>query len=122
MSLFPDIGVAGHGVNNGLDPDGSALQKVIAKNLFQESDRWADARLSCSYCNYTLLFALTATKAPRRAAEVLGGPLAPQGTPSARTAEETKRNGRFRAALVARCRHMWAGRPLGGLRASATAL
>ena len=83
---------------------------------------WADARLSCSYCNYTLLFALTATKAPRRAAEVLGGPLAPQGTPSARTAEETKRNGRFRAALVARCRHMWAGRPLGGLRASAAAV
>ena len=83
---------------------------------------WADARLSCSYCNYTSLFALTATTAPRRAAEVLGGPLAPQGTPSARTAEETKRNGRFRAALVARCRHMCAGRPLGGMRASAAAV
>ena len=44
MSLFPDIGVAGHGANNGLDPDGSALQKVIAKNLFQESDRGAPFR------------------------------------------------------------------------------
>ena len=83
---------------------------------------WVNARLSCSYCNYTSLFALTATTAPRRAAEVLGGPLAPQGTPSARTAEETKRNGRFRAALVARCRHMCAGRPLGGMRASAAAV
>ena len=41
MSLFPDIGVAGYGATNGFDPDGEALQKVIAKNMFQESDRGA---------------------------------------------------------------------------------
>ena len=34
MSLFPDIGVAGYGATNGFDPDGGALQKVIAKNMF----------------------------------------------------------------------------------------
>ena len=44
MSLFPDIGVAGHGASNGLDPDGTALQKVIAKNMFRESDRGAPFR------------------------------------------------------------------------------
>ena len=42
--MFPDIGVAGHGEKNGLDPDGGALQKVIDKNLFQESDRGAPFR------------------------------------------------------------------------------
>ena len=44
MSLFPDIDVAGHGARNGLDPDGGALQKVIAKNMFQEADRGAPFR------------------------------------------------------------------------------
>ena len=44
MSLFPDIGVAGYGATNGFDPDGEALQKVIAKNMFQESDRGAPFR------------------------------------------------------------------------------
>ena len=51
--------------------------------------------------------AVTAAKAPVYAGASLGGPTTPQGTPSARTAEETKGNGRFRAVLVvARCRHM----------------
>ena len=81
-----------------------------------------DARLSRSSCDYTSIFALTATKGPRRPAEVLDVPLAPQGTPSARTAKETKGNGGFRAVLVARYREMRAGRPLAGLRASAAAV
>ena len=81
-----------------------------------------DAACSYSCCNYTSLFALTATTAPRRPAEVLDVPLAPQGTPSARTAKETKGNGGFRAVLVARYREMRAGRPLAGLRASAAAV
>ena len=65
-----------------------------------------DAPLSCSSCDYTSIFALTATKGPPRPAEVLDAPLAPQGTPSARTAKETKGNGGFRAVLVARYREM----------------
>ena len=81
-----------------------------------------DARCSYSCCNYTSLFALAVTTAPRRPAEVLDVPLAPQGTPSARTAKETKGNGGFRAVLVARYREMRAGRPLAGLRASAAAV
>ena len=44
MSLFPNIGVAGHGVHEGLDPNKGALQRVIANNLFQESDRGASFR------------------------------------------------------------------------------
>ena len=46
MSMSPDIGVAGHDWHwhGGLDPDGSALQKVIANNLFKESDRGAPFR------------------------------------------------------------------------------
>ena len=44
MSLFPNIGVDGYGASNGLDPDGGALQKVIAKNMFQEADRGAPFR------------------------------------------------------------------------------
>ena len=44
MSMFPDIGVAGHDWHGGLDPDGSALQKVIANNLFKESGRGAPFR------------------------------------------------------------------------------
>ena len=39
MPLFPSISVAGHGANNGLDPDGGALQEVIARNLFKEPGR-----------------------------------------------------------------------------------
>ena len=49
MSLFPDIDVAGHGARNGLDPDGGALQKVIAKNMFQESDRGAPFRRKLAF-------------------------------------------------------------------------
>ena len=37
-----------------------------------------------------------------------GGPLVPQDTPSARTAEGTKGNGRFRAVLAASYRQTWA--------------
>ena len=44
MSLFPSIGVAGHSAEDGLNPDGGALQKVIGKNLFKESDRGAPFR------------------------------------------------------------------------------
>ena len=44
MSLFPSIGVAGHSAEDGLNPDGGALQKAIGKNLFKESDRGAPFR------------------------------------------------------------------------------
>ena len=92
-------------------PQASRKRKQCTRKLLWAREQhsraqWADAPLSRSYCDYTSLLALTATKAPLRPAEVLGSPLAPQGTPSPRTAEETKGNGRFRAVLVARCRHM----------------
>ena len=76
--------------------------------------RQVNAQVSCSSCNYTSLPALTATKARRCPAEVLDAPPAPQGTPSARTAGETKGNGRFRAVLAASYRHMWARGSLAG--------
>eukprot|EP00935_MAST-01C_sp_MAST-1C-sp1_P000116 g116.t1 len=44
MSLFPSIGVAGHSAEDGLNPDGGALQEVIGKNLFKELDRGAPFR------------------------------------------------------------------------------
>ena len=44
MSLFPNIGVVGHGMHEGLDPNKGALQRVIANNLFRESDRGASFR------------------------------------------------------------------------------
>ena len=70
---------------------------------------------------YTSLFASSVNKPPPCPAEVLDGPLAPQGTPSARTPGGTKGNGRFRAVLAASYRHMRARASLAGARASAAA-